>query len=64
MISVMVTFENGDYLMTKFNGSEEEAKAYYIGNPFNFGVDTDKMVKAVGVELVITYSFDELMKGD
>jgi hypothetical protein len=50
-----VTFEDGNTLVTGFNGTLEEARAYYVGKFFNHG-DTDshpkdKMVKAIKVEV-------------
>ena len=52
--SFQILFENGNSIKTQFNGTLEEAQAYYVGKKFNFG-DTqahpkDKMVKAVRVE--------------
>jgi hypothetical protein len=48
------SFQIGNSIKTQFNGTLEEAQAYYVGKKFNFG-DTDahpkdKMVKAVRVE--------------
>lgn len=56
MITVKVTFEDGNTLTTNINGTLETATEYYVGQEFNFG-DTeecpeDKLVKAVKVELV------------
>lgn len=53
MKTYKVTFNNGDSLITGFNGSLEIAKDYYLTNWFNFG-DTDEipydlMVKGVSV---------------
>ena len=55
MISVEVTFEDGNKITTSINGTLEDARKYYIGQSFNFG-DTeshpkDKMVKAIEVKL-------------
>lgn len=52
MITVKVTFEDGDYLVTGINASLEEAKNYYVGQYFNLGRIEDRMVKAIAVELV------------
>lgn len=54
MINVKVTYEDGNVTRTGFNGTLEEARAYFVGKAFNFG-DTDfgvpdRMVKAVKVE--------------
>lgn len=49
-----VTFEDGSIIYTDMNATLTEARAYYVGQSFNFG-DTDehpkdKLVKAVLVE--------------
>ena len=56
MIAVTITYEDGSTISTNINGTIEEARAYYIGQAFNFG-DTeehpaDRMVKAVAVDEV------------
>jgi hypothetical protein len=55
-IDVKCTYEDGNEIITGFNGTLEEAKKYFLGQYFNFG-DTDehpkdKMVKCVKVEEV------------
>lgn len=52
MITVKVTFKNGDHLTTGINATLDDAKRYYIGNTFNLGVDDDLLTKAVSVEEV------------
>lgn len=54
MIHVKVTFEDGNTLITGFNGTLKDATKYYVGQTFQFG-DTDAqpndhMVMAVKVE--------------
>jgi hypothetical protein len=56
MIDIKVTYEDGNVTYTGFNGTLEQARAYFVGKSFNFG-DTDfgvpdRMVKAVEVEEV------------
>jgi uncharacterized protein YbcI len=51
-IVVKVSFADGDWLLTSFNGSLAEAERYYLGNVFNLGVVEDRLVEAVSVELV------------
>ena len=34
-MDIRVCFDNGDYLATKFNGTMDEAEAYYVGKRFN-----------------------------
>lgn len=46
-----VTFEDGNTINTGFNGTLEEAEAYYLGKYFNPNLgEADRMVKAVKVE--------------
>lgn len=49
--NVKVTFEDGDHIITRINGTEEEIKKYYSGT-FNLGPVTDNMQKVVGVEFI------------
>lgn len=50
---VKVTFANGDHLTTRINGTEDEVKAYYLGQLFNIGMNgDDDMQKAVAVEFL------------
>lgn len=56
MLSVKVTFEDGNTIETNINGTIEEVRAYYIGQAFQFG-DTeehprDRLVKAIAVEVI------------
>lgn len=52
MITVKVTFKNGDHLTTDFNGTMEDARAYYIGQAFNLGPVEDNMQIAESAELI------------
>jgi hypothetical protein len=53
MISVKVTFENGDSLVTSINSNLEGAKNYYLGRVFNLGNgEKDVMTKAVKIKLI------------
>lgn len=52
MIKLKLTFENTDQILTRFNGTFEEAKTYYLNHIFNLGVESDLLVKAVKVELI------------
>ena len=53
MINLKVIMENGDYFFTKFNGTEETARQYYIGKVFNMGILKDKMVKCINIEVIL-----------
>lgn len=52
MITVKAIFDDGDELTTRFNGTQEEAKIYYLGKTFNLGADTDRLVECVKVEVI------------
>lgn len=49
MLKLKVIFDDGDYLITKFNLSLEEAKNYYIGNRFNLGIAEDNFKKCIDI---------------
>ncbi|MDA3855062.1 MAG: hypothetical protein PF569_02300 [Candidatus Woesearchaeota archaeon] len=51
-ITVKVEFEDGNYLVTGINTDLNGAEDYYLGKYFNFGIEGDKMVKAVKVTKV------------
>ncbi|QNR53951.1 hypothetical protein phiK7A1_163 [Pseudomonas phage phiK7A1] len=54
-IYVKVIVEDSRYnFSTAFNATFEEACDYYMNQTFNFGVDTDLMLKCVAVELIPT----------
>lgn len=50
MLYFRIGFENGDSLETGFNGTLEEAKAYYLGRVFNLGAVDDDMQRCNSVE--------------
>jgi hypothetical protein len=43
MIEIKCVYSNGDTVVTKFNGTFEEAKEYYVGNEFNIGSVEDNV---------------------
>jgi hypothetical protein len=56
MRTIKVTFSDGNTVTTSINGTDEEIRRYYLGQPFNFG-DTDSHPKdnvqtAVAVEFL------------
>lgn len=52
MRAVKVTFSDGDSLVTSINGTDEEIRAYYLGNIFNLGAVEDRLVMATKVEFL------------
>ena len=52
MRTIKATFENGDFIITKINGTEEDIKKWYLGNMFNLGVVRDNMQKCIAVEFI------------
>ena len=60
MLYFRIGFENGDSLETGFNGTLEEAKAYYLGRVFNLGAVDDDMQRCNSVEQFPTL---EIMSG-
>lgn len=51
-MTVKVNYENGDSITTRFNGTIQEATAYYVGNIFNIGVVTDNLQECNSVEVI------------
>lgn len=51
-----VTFSNGDSLVTGFNGTLADARAYYVGNRFNIGDGAGGDLETIGekVEEIIS----------
>jgi len=43
MNTFRVTFDNGDMLVTRLNGTIEDARHYYLGHTFNLGTEGDDM---------------------
>lgn len=52
-IVIKVHFENGDYLITKFNGTIIEANEYYTGKVFQLGLYEDSRTLAIKVEYAV-----------
>lgn len=59
MISIKATFENGDSLTSGFNGTLEDARAYYVGKRFDLTRDVDN-----GPEIVAKCVRVEEIKGE
>lgn len=53
MKTVKVTFQDGNYITTKINGTNEEIMEYYkIGRYFNLGQENDEMQKVSFLEFL------------
>lgn len=52
MITVKVTYDDGDYTVTDFNGTLDEAVKYFLSSTFNLGTERDDMHRCVKVELL------------
>jgi len=52
MKTIKVIYSNGDYTITKINGTKDEIEAYYIGNAFNVGITSDNLVICTRVEFL------------
>ena len=54
MICVQVLFENGNEIVTDFNGTFEDASKYYVGKIFQFGDNDqypeDYLVKCIAIK--------------
>lgn len=50
MITVKCTYTNGDIITTRFNGTLQEAEAYFLNQVFNIGTVYDDMQKCIKVE--------------
>ena len=47
---IKCTYANGDEVITRFNGTLQEAEAYFLNQIFNIGTDCDNMQKCIKVE--------------
>lgn len=52
MICIEVKYQDGDTSVTRFNGTFEEAKAYYVGRVFNIGTVSDNLQRCTGIRLI------------
>jgi hypothetical protein len=58
-VRVKAIFENGDSLTSGFNGTLEDARAYYVGKRFDLTRDVDN-----GPEIVVKCVRVEEIKGE
>jgi ribosomal protein L21E len=52
MLTVKVNFADGDYIITRINATEQEARDYYEGNIFNIGSVNDNMQRCTNIEIL------------
>ena len=52
MRAIKTTYGNGDTVVTSINGTDDEIKAYFLGQWFNFGVEGDNMQQCVAVDFL------------
>lgn len=48
-IEIKINFTGGEYVFTRFNGTIDDAKKYYIGKVFYFGAFDDRPETALEV---------------
>lgn len=51
-MTIKVNYANGDSRTTRFNGTIEEATAYYVGEVFNIGVVSDNLQECNSIEVI------------
>lgn len=61
-MTVKVNYANGDRITTRFNGTIEEATAYYVGGIFNIGVVSDNLQKCNSIEVIEEKSERTMLK--
>jgi len=52
MIKIKCYFENGDTIISKINGTIQDAEKYYVGNIFNIGCVADNLQKCIKIEVL------------
>jgi hypothetical protein len=52
MITVKCTYADGDTITTRFNGTPEDARKYFVGNTFNIGSVEDNNQKCLSIEVL------------
>jgi hypothetical protein len=49
MITVICNYADGDTITTRFNGTPDEARAYFVGQTFNIGSVDDNMQRCISI---------------
>lgn len=52
MIEVRCTYDNGETIETRFNGTFDDAKDYFLGKYVNVGILLDDVQECISVELL------------
>lgn len=52
MMTIKVHFDNGDHIITRFNGDAADVARYYLDKVFNLGTDGDELTTARAVEFL------------
>jgi ribosomal protein L21E len=52
MIKIKCYFENGDAIISKINGTIQDAEKYYVGKVFNIGSVADNLQKCIKIEVL------------
>ena len=53
MLTVKVSFADGDTITTRINGTEQEIRDWYaVGSVFNLGSVDDNMQRVTGIEFL------------
>lgn len=52
MITIKCHYQNNDSIITRINGTLEDARNYFEGSIFNIGSAKDNLQKCIKVELI------------
>lgn len=52
MLSLKISYANGDTTYTRINATPDEAREYYVGQVFNLGTVADDMQRCTGIEIL------------
>jgi len=52
MITVKCTYEDGNTITTGFNGSESQARQFFVGEYFNLGIEYDDVQKCIDMKVI------------
>lgn len=52
MLILKVVFSDGDYVITPFNGTKQEAETYFLDRNFSVGTEVDAMKKCIEIDFL------------